>query len=120
MSSPPTSRRRQPQPFLTWTSERAGPDLRRQAATSNVGTERRCLVRLFQTPKRDEMVHLWELKGREGKGSFESKIYLCKTCGAGPVRILATAGKANITKTAKAQGIDSDCKTQLVKEIHDK
>lgn len=61
------------------------------------------------------MNHAWELQKREAG----QKVYVCSRCGTGPVRIPEMSLKGNITQTAKKQGIDPDCKMELVKKVHD-
>jgi hypothetical protein len=58
--------------------------------------------------------HRWELQKREAG----QKVYACGRCGAGPVRIMEAALKGSITQTAKRQGVDADCKMEIVKGIH--
>lgn len=59
------------------------------------------------------MNHLWILQKREAG----QKVYACSRCDAGPVRIPEMSGKANITQTGKRQGIDPDCKMEIVKGV---
>lgn len=61
------------------------------------------------------MNHAWVLDKREAG----SKLYVCLRCGAGPVRIPETLGKANITKAGKKQGIDADCRIEMVRAVHE-
>jgi hypothetical protein len=61
------------------------------------------------------MNHTWELQKRDGG----MKVYCCKKCGAGPMRIPELSGKVSITQTAKKQGVDANCTFEIVKKIHD-
>ncbi len=62
------------------------------------------------------MNHTWTLQKREAG----YKVYACSRCEAGPVRIDELSTKANITQTAKRQGIDPDCKMEIVKGVNDR
>ena len=62
------------------------------------------------------MNHVWDLQKRESG----CKVYVCTKCGAGPVRIPELSAKGSITQTAKKQGVDPDCKMQIVKGVHDR
>lgn len=62
------------------------------------------------------MNHTWVLQKREAG----HKLYACSKCEAGPVRISELIGKGNITQNAKKQGIDPDCKMEIVKSVNNR
>jgi hypothetical protein len=62
------------------------------------------------------MNHRWELHRDHG----QTRAFVCKECGAGPVYIHFLDSKSKVTKVAKETGIEPDCKNQQVKEIMDK
>lgn len=43
--------------------------------------------------------------------------YSCDRCGSGPVRIPVMESKRQITKRAKAKGIEPECKNQQLKVL---
>jgi hypothetical protein len=77
-------------------------------------------------------IHRWELVPSSmgihlaGGATKESHIqmhlhgfrsYVCKRCGAGPVRIREESHKSSINKNALKQGISSDCNYEMVRGI---
>ena len=61
-------------------------------------------------------IHRWELADN-GPGFDDMRAYVCKRCGVGPVTVRVLDGKFSINKTAKQQGISSDCNFETVKGV---
>ncbi len=62
------------------------------------------------------MNHRWE-QADEQPNPDVFRHYICKRCGAGPIRIEVMASKSGIVRLAKKAGIEPNCKHQQTKDV---